>query len=126
MVAYSFKERFALPIETGRKRQTIRADRKRHARPSEELQLYTGMRTRNCRLVGRATCLHVAPIALLLDADEVRLTSVNIVNAGGLDAFARDDGFDDWSALKQFWAEQHPGQSHFNGVFIAWGDLRNG
>jgi hypothetical protein len=58
MVAYSFKERFAEPILNGTKGGTIRASRKGplraatggHAKPGEELQLYTDMRTRNCRL----------------------------------------------------------------------------
>lgn len=75
MVAYSFKQRFAPqiiaglqtgPLVVGMKRQTIRADRKRHARPGEELQLYTGMRTRSCQLLGRTTCTAVAPVRLLL------------------------------------------------------------
>jgi len=35
MVAYSFRARFREPILVGAKRQTIRADRKRHARPGE-------------------------------------------------------------------------------------------
>jgi len=56
MVAYSFKAQFREPILAGTKRQTIRADRKRHARLGEALQLYTGMRTRQCKLIGRATC----------------------------------------------------------------------
>ncbi|MEJ0016825.1 MAG: ASCH domain-containing protein [Acetobacteraceae bacterium] len=47
MVAYSFKRDFAAPILAGIKRQTIRADRRRHARPGEVLQLYTGMRTKH-------------------------------------------------------------------------------
>jgi hypothetical protein len=46
VVAYSFRQQFRPPILAGTKRQTIRADRKRHARPGEQLQLYTGMRTR--------------------------------------------------------------------------------
>lgn len=53
MVAYSFQKRFVEPIRSGRKRQTIRADRKRHARPGEVLQLYSGMRTNaiaTCRI----------------------------------------------------------------------------
>lgn len=39
MVAYSFRKRFGPPILAGTKAQTIRADRKRHARPGEEVQL---------------------------------------------------------------------------------------
>lgn len=64
MVAYSFRARFVVPIEAGTKRQTIRAPRKRHAKPGEEMQLYTGMRTRACRLIRLATCLSVWPVSL--------------------------------------------------------------
>ena len=35
VVSYSFKRQFIDPIKRGTKRQTIRADRKRHARPGE-------------------------------------------------------------------------------------------
>jgi hypothetical protein len=51
MVAYSFDKRFVPQIENGFKRQTIRAHRRRHARPGEALQLYTGMRTKHCRKI---------------------------------------------------------------------------
>lgn len=51
MVAYSFNRRFVQAIESGIKSQTIRAPRRRHARPGERLQLYTGMRTKACRLI---------------------------------------------------------------------------
>ena len=52
MVAYSFKKQFGPPILAGTKAQTIRADRKRHVRSGELVQLYTGMRTRQCRRLG--------------------------------------------------------------------------
>lgn len=128
MVAYSFKRQFEIPIATGRKRQTIRADRKRHARPGEELQLYSGMRTKSCRLLGRATCLSVEPVLLHLGrpagGHRVLMPSLKHRAAGPwLDAFAQADGFDDWAGLEAFWAAQHPGIEHFEGVLIRWGDL---
>ena len=51
MVAYSFKSQFEEPIVAREKRQTVRGFRKRHARPGEPIQLYVGMRTRNCRKI---------------------------------------------------------------------------
>jgi hypothetical protein len=51
MVAYSFHKMFVEAVWTGQKRQTIRSHRKRHARVGERLKLYTGMRTRSCRLI---------------------------------------------------------------------------
>ncbi len=63
MVAYSFQKLFAPAIESGVKRQTVRAPRKRHARVGELLQLYCGMRTRSCRkLIPDPICSRVDEI----------------------------------------------------------------
>lgn len=129
MVAYSFKKQFGPVIQSGSKRQTIRADRRRHVRPGEELQLYTGMRTTSCRLLGRATCLAVSPILLQLNAHQAALWVVTPdvviygVDIAGLTDFARADGFDDWQQLKAFWAQNHPGIDRFSGVLIRWSDI---
>lgn len=127
MVAYSFKQRFEAPILAGTKRQTIRAERKRHAREREELQLYTGMRTKHCRLIGRANCLEVAKITILFNDDDGEAEGIILPGMGfpgGLDGFARSDGFSSWAELKQFWRDNHPGVDEFHGVMIMWGDLK--
>jgi hypothetical protein len=49
MVAYAFMKLFVPQVEIGLKRHTVRAHRKRHARPGEAVQLYTAMRTKYCR-----------------------------------------------------------------------------
>lgn len=132
MVAYSFKRRFVDPIRRGLvsayqdqhgilpKRQTIRADRRRHARPGEEVQLYCGMRTKGCFLIGRARCIDVQSIRLRrLD----RLVKIGdrpqLRRLFELDAFARADGFADWHDLTEFWRDEHAGQN-FVGVIIFW------
>lgn len=131
MVAYSFKKRFAPPIITGlepgplvagMKRQTIRADRKRHARPGEELQLYTGMRTTSCKLLGRVPCTSVTPIRLLLGSSPaVEIGGEPIITgAKGLDLFACLDGFGDWADLCAFWAAEHEALTDFSGQLIRW------
>lgn len=131
MVAYSFKQRFATPIlaglvpgplVAGMKRQTIRADRKRHARPGEELQLYTGMRTASCQLLGRAACTSVLPIRLLLGSTPLVEIGGEPVIAGakGLDLFAQRDGFGDWPDLCGFWAAEHEALTDFSGQLIRW------
>lgn len=132
MVAYSFKTRFAAPILAGTKRQTIRADRKRHARPGEELQLYTGMRTKHCKLIGRAACVGVYPITIGLDAPLIGETHIQIRRGdltesfwgGSLDGFARWDGFKDWADMRAFWKAEHPGADKFQGMLITWGGIR--
>lgn len=136
MVAYSFKPRFVEPIRVGLgerrmhtvhpKRQTIRADRRRHARPGEELQLYRGLRTKGCYLIGRARCIDVVPIQIHFRkrrrSDWVRAV-IKLDRPSQLDHFARDDGFRDWQELREFWAQEHPGVDDFEGVLITWGPL---
>lgn len=125
MVAYSFKARFEAPILARTKRQTIRgAGKRRHAREREELQLYTGMRTRSCRLLARATCLSTKPVRLMLATDLVRIdgrATHSLMRE--LDAFAVRDGFGDWGDLKEFWRAEHGSSvADFEGVLVDWGD----
>ena len=123
MVAYSFRPQFVAQVEAGTKTQTVRADRKRHARPGEELQLYTGMRTRQCRLIRRARCIDVHPITLLFDDDDDEAEGIILPGfgfPGGLEGFALSDGFASWAELKAFWRRHHPGIDEFTGRLILW------
>lgn len=125
MVAYSFKKQFAEPILLGSKRQTIRADRRRHARPGEQLQLYTGMRTKHCRLIARATCTDVERVMLdFSNYGVVKIGDTVLFSDARMQEFARSDGFASWADMRNFWRENHPGTDVFEGVLIMWGDLR--
>ncbi|MCJ2128201.1 hypothetical protein [Methylobacterium sp. E-045] len=123
MVAYSFKKQFGPPIMAGTKAQTIRADRKRHARPGEELQLYTGMRTRQCRLIARVPCIAVYPCRLDFGLRMVFANDGWIRTDKDLDAFAVLDGFRSWDEMRVFWRAEHPDVSVFRGVLIRWTPL---
>ncbi len=130
MVAYSFKKRFGPPILAGTKAQTIRADRKRHARPGEELQLFTGMRTRSCTLLGRPTCLSVMPVRLCFSkraATELFEVGGELLSPSAMETFAQADGFEDVEDMARFWwAEHPPGEGDhiaFEGVLIRWQPL---
>lgn len=140
MVAYSFKKRFVEPILRGLlvvdrwgddarwvpKRQTIRADRRRHARPGEEVQLYTGMRTKQCRLIGRARCTSVAGIRIHVSRGIISIDDYPAIRDGDLDAFAQADGFVSWEEMKDFWWANHPKSlllGGFKGVIIKWEPL---
>jgi hypothetical protein len=127
MVAYSFQRQFADPILMGRKRHTVRAPRKRHARPGEALQLYTGMRTKSCRLIARATCESVEPIGLYFHRrpsnDWVMIGARTLDRPAALDEFAYSDGFDDWGALRAFWLRHHGSLQNFDGLIIKWRDM---
>jgi hypothetical protein len=134
MVAYSFQKRFVEPLTTGHpatgvvKCQTIRTPRKRHARPGETLQLYSGMRTRHCRLITTRECTDVRPVFLAVAAGEVHVTGWPVLNsADALDAFAQNDGFLHWDDLAAFWRATHPEASDpemgFEGILIMWDPL---
>ena len=130
MVAYSFKKRFVEPILLGTKAQTIRAERKRHARPFEELQLYTGMRTKHCRLIARRICIAAIPVRLSFTrtgpAEPFRIGG-HIVATCLLDPFVRSDGFADIGDMARFWWSEHPPAEgdviSFEGVLIQWEPL---
>lgn len=66
MPALNFKKQFAPLVESGGKRQTIRARRKdgRDPRPGQTLYLYTGMRTQVCRKLGEVECKKTEAIAI--------------------------------------------------------------
>ena len=141
MVAYSFKARFAEPILAGTKGGTIRLPRKPgrahieivldegqlyarerpggHARPGEELQLYTGMRTKHCRLIARKTCLAVEPIKLDFSDERIYLAD-GCIMFGLLEDFARFDGFANWYELLAFWHKTHGCDLIYRGGFRGW------
>lgn len=146
MPAYNFHPRFAEPILAGVKGGTIRAPRRPgnrgihtvarqeatggHAYVGEDLSLYTGMRTRQCRLIARKTCLGVERIALHLRAGAVLFPRRDIARyidgAAALDDFARFDGFPDWVSLTDFWRAMHGDIADFIGWHIRWLPLPGG
>jgi hypothetical protein len=150
VVAYSFKTRFYAPIKVGLgapiepilglaipcglpilpKRQTIRpVGKRRHARPGETLQLYTGMRTKQCKSIGVAKCTEVHPIEIrfddvvfwvILPASSTRAARIK---GDKLEEFARADGFADSADMAAFWRAEH-GSGIFKGVLIRWEPIR--
>jgi hypothetical protein len=131
MVAYSFKERFIEPILDGSKAQTIRAHgKRRHARPGETLQLYYGMRTRQCRLIATRECASVHRIVIQVGRTGVdyMILDGTILGPRQMRGLAYDDGFGrgDTPALADmaaFWMAEHGKDRHeikFEGVLIRW------
>lgn len=130
MVAYSFQAQFEDPILRRTKRQTLRAvGKRRHARPGETLQLYTGMRTRSCRLVLETVAAVVGEVTINFDEPAV------LVRIGtdaptyfrakrDRDAFASSDGFASWETFVDFWRVNHfkkkPPTGVWTGVIVKW------
>lgn len=129
MVAYSFKQQFIEPILCGAKRQTIRALRggkSWHAAPGDELQLYTAMRTKYCRLIGKAICTEVWPVTIDFRNNVVTVREAVHRGEVSLDFFAQGDGFGDWLGMREFWAREHQDTPVFSGVLIRWDSFRAG
>lgn len=136
MVAYNFHAMFAGQVEQKIKNHTLRADRARHARVGEPVQLYTAMRTRQCRKLVAIDpiCVEVGNATLEIDPAYSRiLASVRIdghrLNAVEIEKFAWSDGFgmQDRSArlaMGEYWLEQHgerkPDAFLWGGVLIRW------
>lgn len=141
MVAYGFKKYFAPQIEDGSKTHTIRAHRRRHAHVGEQVQLFTGMRTRHCRkIIPDPICISVLPIIIMSsDLIEAGIAYIAIngepLHRDEIEEFAALDGFDPVrlrghapgnligatarETMGRFWATENPG-SVFQGVIIRW------
>lgn len=132
IVLFSFKKRFVPRIESGIKRMTIRAVRKRMPAVGDDLRLSFGPRFKP-RLIGWATALEVVPVTLQFSHGAPHLNPGYSLALGGagpqsrlsvpMDEFARRDGFDDWNDLERFWRETHGLQTiSFSGFLTFWGD----
>lgn len=65
MVAFNFKKVFASDVESGIKTQTIRS--KKRCKIGDNVQLYTGMRTKSCRKLADSVCIGTAKIEITED-----------------------------------------------------------
>lgn len=125
MVAYNFMIRLAPDVETGRKPFTIRDERKgrsRHARPGEDIQLYTGMRTTACRKLVNPDpiCERVVPI-IMWRVNQHRCSITldgKLLTHDQADYIVTVDGF---KSHEEF-MEYHLGDSKtVKKIFIQWG-----
>jgi hypothetical protein len=129
MVAYNFKKQFASKVESLEKRQTIRAlGKRRHAQPGDDLQLYTGQRTKACKKLLDAICYEVIPIRMQkvdvhVDSSYVCPIGCIRIDVDGqiiepmeVHELAKTDGFESPEKFLAFFADRLP----FEGVIIKW------
>jgi len=117
MPALNFKKQFADAVESGQKRQTIRADRKdgRNPKPGDKLYLYTGMRTKGCRKLKEAECKSVERIVI----EEFNIiVGVNVLDIDEKYALAKADGFHYIDDFRNFFLKTH--DLPFYGFLIKW------
>lgn len=103
MPAYNFQKRFVSMILDLSKPHTIRRRRaKRPTVPGDMLSLYTGMRTKQCKLIATSPCTHVEPLLILpFERRILRTISPSVDEWLSKDAIMRlavRDGFGDRSA----------------------------
>ncbi len=122
MPAWNFKTRFADLVVSGAKVHTIRAPRKdgRLPKVGDPAYLYTGMRTRECRLLRVAKVEAVTDIAIFPTSGRIYIKrgSLNHRSGEGFlteaenNRLARLDGFD--GELEFFnWFEEYHGETFF-------------
>lgn len=128
MVAINFKKQFVEPIQNGTKTQTCRE--KNRFKVGDKLQLYYGMRTKQCKKIADAICTEIIPIRiqnfsntkllLMCFSDEKRQ---DIISAHSGDVFTREEGFnqkhplDQKEAIKWFFPSC---EKFWSGYLIKW------
>lgn len=138
MVGYNFQPLFEPQVRDLSKLQTVRAHRKRHARPGEPVQLFCDQRSRHCRklLSPDPICLRVRPIEIHV-SEIIGIASIAIegipLDREEIELFARADGFAPERLtlagvacretardhMGDFWMRRH-GAGRFEGVIVQW------
>lgn len=114
---FNFQKRFAPKVESGEKRQTIRARRKdgKVPRPGDRARLYTGLRMPCARLLCDGVVTACFPVTICdgeIVADGVKL------GRPAANDFAHLDGFEHLTAMIE-WFENTHGKS-FEGFCVRW------
>jgi hypothetical protein len=109
MVAYNFKAEFAERVEQRQKLTTIRAlGKRRHAKPGDRIQLYTGQRTKGCRKLTKRDpiCVFSLPVTIRDAAHLVQIVRAEtlemVYSPWEQDAIAQLDGFKHSGDLRSF------------------------
>ncbi len=133
-----FKRQFAPMIRDGSKRHTLRGETRLVRRVGDLCHNYTGLRTKQCELLGRWPCTRIARAEIMIESlgfvvaiDETRLRWDELVMFAHADGFRfvaerRRDGSEriegDVLAMKSFWMKEN-GLSKTNpwrGQLIVW------
>lgn len=130
MVAYNFQKQFAGDVESGKKTQTIRKAGKRNPpKVGDELQLYTGMRTKYCRLMCVGVCTSVEVIEIRSHFKHVMIGTpsgdsyqFNRLTDSTIKKLAKDDGFESVDAFFEFFKTSRG--DYFSGHLVKWEPIK--
>ena len=117
MPAINFKKQVAVLVESGEKRQTIRARRKKgHIKIGDTLYFKTGMRTSNCKAIGESECKKVTSICINGYSDVV--LGADPLSFQDIDKLATKDGFKGRCEFIEYFDKTYG--IPFHGVLIEW------
>lgn len=123
MPAYNFLKCYAADVESGKKRCTIRRKGKRKPPvKGDEIKLFTGQRTKFCRLLGKGICTAVTPVIITnINGQPEFFTGVANewieAPADEVEKLALADGFE---SAEKFFAFFLSDTSEFIGHLIEW------
>ena len=121
MPALSFSV-FRDKIESGTKRQTIRAIRKNPIKSGDRLLMYWKQRSpKNCEKLGDAICTKVSDVIVM--SNGVNFRKKFLISNLELNEFAIADGFDNWDQMLQFFDKNYG--LPFTGVLIEWDSIKS-
>ena len=117
---FNFKVQFAQDVESGRKLQTIRANRadRRRPVPGDIAKLYVHLRTSKAKLLQAATVTRCRSVRMDVQTREVIIDGALQPLAERI-AFAKADGFPSFDAMLAWFAAQYGG-AVFEGFCTEW------
>ena len=117
MPALNYKKHLAPLVESGEKRQTIRADRKdgRNPHVGDRLYHFTGLRTKVCRKLREDDCTSVENICI--DCHSVVVGTMYLTGIE-IEVLAIADGFKDTNTFIEFFRTGY--ELPFYGKLIKW------
>jgi len=120
MPAYNFQLQFVEPILALEKPHTIRPERKNPTKVGDILYLYTGMRTKKCKLIATSSCTHVERIGIYLNNPQpyVLINDYGI-STEAFDRLVRRDGFKCRKDFFEFFL-RYPREVRENKLRLIW------
>jgi hypothetical protein len=118
MTTLNFSGRFADLVASGTKRQTIRADKHGRLGVGRQLQLYTGLRTKNPRKLTDQDPVVVENVYVAVRPDYLTLGGPGYPKID-FDAFAMMDGFNSYAEMVGWFQDTYK-QPSFIGRCIRW------
>jgi hypothetical protein len=115
MPLLGFSPQFAALVESGEKRQTIRAWRKFPICVGDRVYLWTGLRQPGARKLGEGIVESVD--AIRIERNRARVRTIPLWDSGRVE-LAKDDGFESFDAMAA-WFERTHGLP-FTGTLIRW------